>query len=396
MMVTGGIFEEELLDPTPNIHDLFVHYQQVYFHNSLGNVSVEWSGSRMTQCGGICQKIPGGAMIKLSKPLLTLRPTFELKNTLLHEMIHAYHMVHNIRDDDPSGHGTKFKAYATSINTSTVVDHQRPSIGYNITIYHSMFDEVDYYRQHHWKCERCGEIVKRAMNRPPQDADCRSKAGMACADPYCKYHMHIKYCGGTYLKIKEPENYKKKRRKKEKTADATGAGDEHVTKEQKRKNAEGSLSIDDYFQRLQGKGRRVGTGNNKIKVDNDINTGRGNIQYMDNEIKDSDDPMLPSLDAIVNRPQATLRRGNSGTNSSAPRNTVNSTRNTAETDDDVIILISDTDEESTIGTDTETGHDDHASIQCPVCGMQLFIDSGDTSGAMNAHLDECLNNDDVL
>lgn len=27
--------------------------------------------------------------------------------------------------------------------------------------------------QHHWRCERCGNMVKRAMNRPPQEADCR-------------------------------------------------------------------------------------------------------------------------------------------------------------------------------------------------------------------------------
>ena len=36
-----------------------------------------------------------------------------------------------------------------------------------------MFAEVDHYRQHHWRCERCGNVVKRAMNRPPQEADCR-------------------------------------------------------------------------------------------------------------------------------------------------------------------------------------------------------------------------------
>lgn len=85
--------------------------------------------------------------------------------------------------------------------------------GYNITVYHTMVDEVragewacwlcstrvhtlpqpssvavwmrrqlsalnpaaqvELYRKHWWSCDRCGAIVKRAMNRPPQPADCR-------------------------------------------------------------------------------------------------------------------------------------------------------------------------------------------------------------------------------
>lgn len=48
-----------------------------------------------------------------------------------------------------------------------------PCCSYNITTTHSMFAEVDFYRQHHWRCERCGNVIKRSMNRPPQEADCR-------------------------------------------------------------------------------------------------------------------------------------------------------------------------------------------------------------------------------
>lgn len=89
---------------------------------------------------------------------------------------------------------------------------QRPVGGYTITVYHTMHDEVNNYRQHWWECERCGNIVKRAMNRPPQEADCRGRMGRGfdCADTRCMYHMHVKHCGGTYKKIKEPEKQDKK------------------------------------------------------------------------------------------------------------------------------------------------------------------------------------------
>lgn len=91
---------------------------------------------------------------------------------------------------------------------------QRPPGGYNITVFHTMHDEVNLYRTHVWCCNRCGNTVKRAMNRPPQEADCRaySKAAAAaaaaagapgayCADPRCWYHSHVRECGGRYDKV---------------------------------------------------------------------------------------------------------------------------------------------------------------------------------------------------
>lgn len=63
--------ELELLDPHPDIHALFVHYNSLYFGDSLGACSVEWSSGRMTLCGGVCEWRPGGGCrIKLSEPLL--------------------------------------------------------------------------------------------------------------------------------------------------------------------------------------------------------------------------------------------------------------------------------------------------------------------------------------
>lgn len=93
-------------------------------------------------------------MIRLSKPILILRPVEDLKNTLLHEMIHAYIMLHGIRGAGKDGHGAPFKAKMAMINDSVVPDIHRPTEGYNITVYHTMINEVRHYQQHWWQCQR--------------------------------------------------------------------------------------------------------------------------------------------------------------------------------------------------------------------------------------------------
>lgn len=87
----------DAIDPFPDVHALFLHYNALYFDDSLGACSVEWSSSRMTlyaaslavqfqadafkwryqvwlfslRCAGICQyERGGGCRIKLSEPLL--------------------------------------------------------------------------------------------------------------------------------------------------------------------------------------------------------------------------------------------------------------------------------------------------------------------------------------
>lgn len=202
-----------------DIHDLFMYYNAIYFKSTLeSRVMVEWSSSRMTSCGGICQALPGGGIvIRLSKPLLSLRPSSDLKNVLLHEMIHAYMFVHHIRDDDAGGHGTMFKSMMKEINMSRKPDAFRPvPEGYAITVYHSMFAEVEYYKKHHWICCQCGDVVKRAMNRKPQQADCRwyssrpvGERHTDCRDVHCRWHMHEKYCAGLYVKTHGGDEKKK-------------------------------------------------------------------------------------------------------------------------------------------------------------------------------------------
>lgn len=74
----------ELIDPTPDIHALFMQFNTQFFESRLGGVTVEWS-KRMTSCAGLCyyQGRVGGCRIKLSEPLLALRPRSDLIDTLI-------------------------------------------------------------------------------------------------------------------------------------------------------------------------------------------------------------------------------------------------------------------------------------------------------------------------
>ncbi|CAG9858169.1 unnamed protein product [Phyllotreta striolata] len=128
----------EVTDPTPDIYSLFTAFNERFFWNQLGSVTVEWN-TRMTSSAGMCiyQGRGGMCTIYLSEPLLKLRPRKDLVETLLHEMIHAFLFVtQNNRDWD--GHGEEFQRHMYRINMEA---------GTNITIYHNFYDEVMYYRR---------------------------------------------------------------------------------------------------------------------------------------------------------------------------------------------------------------------------------------------------------
>lgn len=147
--------------------------------------------------------------------------------TLLHEMIHALLFVtQNNRDRD--GHGPEFckhmnrinkasgtkitvSPYFTQVNACRSVTHMLIVVSDfsppSFQVYHSFHDEVDVYRQHWWRCNGpCQNrkpyfgYVKRAMNRAP-----------SALDPW--WEDHRRTCGGTYVKVKEPEGYGKKGKK---------------------------------------------------------------------------------------------------------------------------------------------------------------------------------------
>ncbi|CAL1284660.1 unnamed protein product [Larinioides sclopetarius] len=110
---------------------------------------------------------------------------------------------------DHDAHGPEFLKHMYRINKEA---------GTRISVYHSFHDEVDSYRTHWWKCNGpCQNkrpfygIVKRAMNRAPGPRD-------------NWWAQHQSTCGGTFTKIKEPDNYKQKssKRKIQETKDQKG------------------------------------------------------------------------------------------------------------------------------------------------------------------------------
>ncbi|XP_026280341.2 DNA-dependent metalloprotease SPRTN-like [Frankliniella occidentalis] len=185
----------EFIDPTPDIHILFSQFNERFFWSKLYSVEVKWS-PRMTSCAGVCvyQGRSGFCSVRLSLPLLKLRPRKDLVETLLHEMIHAFLFVtKNNRDRD--GHGPEFHKHMNRINQEA---------GTHISVYHSFHDEVRLYQQHWWRCDGpCQRrppffgMVRRSMNRAPGPSD-------------NWWAQHEATCGGKFIKVKEPENTKKK------------------------------------------------------------------------------------------------------------------------------------------------------------------------------------------
>lgn len=124
---------------------MFSAFDLKFFQMKLKCVELEWS-KRMYQCAGICYQRRNGygmsCTIRLSEPLLKLRPRKDLVQTLLHEMIHAYLFILNIREGN-GGHGPNFKKIMEGINKIA---------GTNITVYHTFHDEVELYKTHWWRC----------------------------------------------------------------------------------------------------------------------------------------------------------------------------------------------------------------------------------------------------
>ena len=182
--------EASFVEFLPSVDVLFVHYNIKYFSGILAeHCKVEWS-NRMTLCAGICYfectKAQKGCIIRLSRPLLQLRPFKDTINTLLHEMIHAYLFLTTRRNHSREGHGEPFLDHMRIINAAE---------GTDITVYHGFKDEVRFHRKHSWRCNGpCRNRhpffgwVHRAKNRAPQPAD-------------WWWSEHLKTCGGTFFKI---------------------------------------------------------------------------------------------------------------------------------------------------------------------------------------------------
>ncbi|XP_052766928.1 DNA-dependent metalloprotease SPRTN-like isoform X2 [Mya arenaria] len=230
----------EMTDPNPDIRALFLQFNERFFWGQLSGIEVKWS-PRMTLCAGLCCYEGRGGLcsVRLSVPLLKLRPRKDLVETLLHEMIHAYLFVTD-NNKDHDGHGPEFHKHMYRINKET---------GTNISVYHNFHDEVDACRQHWWRCDGpCRErkpyfgYVKRSMNRAPSKND-------------TWWGQHQSTCGGTYTKVKEPEGYGKKKGKKDKDG-----GKKEKEKSEKEKSKDKNMDIRIFG----GTGKSLGGSNSSI------------------------------------------------------------------------------------------------------------------------------------
>ncbi|XP_028396257.1 sprT-like domain-containing protein Spartan [Dendronephthya gigantea] len=260
----------ETIDPTPDIRELFLQYNDTYFQGKLSCCEVKWA-PRMTLCAGVCCYEGRGGLcsIKLSMPLLKLRPRKDLVQTLLHEMIHAYLFVTN-NNKDHNAHGPEFHKHMYRINKQS---------GANITVYHNFHDEVNIYRQHWWRCDGLCQnrppyygMVRRAMNRAPSQHD-------------SWWSDHQRTCGGTYHKVREPEDYGKKKPKTKKEDGKKKINGDSQTK--------GMPKIYDLWKKTGGGESGISIGETSSSTKGDINqatsstTGINKLWRVENEDESS-------------------------------------------------------------------------------------------------------------
>lgn len=334
----------ETLDPTPDVHALFVLYNDMFFQGALAGCEVRWS-PRMTSCAGICSYEGRGGLcsIRLSKPLLTLRPRKDLVETLLHEMIHAYLFV-TVRNRDRDGHGPEFQLHMYRINARA---------GTNITIYHTFYAEVANYKQHWWRCEGpCRNRrpffgwVKRASNRAPGPNDLWWKE-------------HQQTCGGKFTKVKEPEGYQEGRKKALKRKSDDGEAENQVKggPELQKENSNSEVKV------FSGKGHVLGATDSSSQP----STSRGTLANKtvlkpDHTSQSSIDKYFSKkfhLDGQIPKIASPIKPSASGSLARYPQSE---------------------DFPSSSNADLKSAH----VVCCPICSSSVLESS------INSHLDQCL------
>ena len=65
-----------------DVFDYFNIYNEIYYENLLGCITLEWS-KKMTTCAGVFSVYKNVPTIRLSEPLLKFRSIKEIKETLM-------------------------------------------------------------------------------------------------------------------------------------------------------------------------------------------------------------------------------------------------------------------------------------------------------------------------
>lgn len=95
-----------------DLQDQFELYDILLFQSKLKtHTDVSWYSSHKRY--GVCEYIDDRCYIKLSKYLLRYSAYEDIRDTLIHEMVHAYMFIEDIEDDDD--HGTIFEWFLRDI-----------------------------------------------------------------------------------------------------------------------------------------------------------------------------------------------------------------------------------------------------------------------------------------
>jgi predicted SprT family Zn-dependent metalloprotease len=105
------------LPSTADLQLLFARLNAEYFGGILRAHRIEYNARLKTVTGRICYRPP---LIELSVPLLAPHPR-HLRETLLHEMVHAWLYAMGL----PSGHGREFKAKMRAVGLTSIY-HELP------------------------------------------------------------------------------------------------------------------------------------------------------------------------------------------------------------------------------------------------------------------------------
>ncbi|KAH7649810.1 hypothetical protein FG379_002524 [Cryptosporidium bovis] len=160
----------------------------------------------MTLCAGKCTYEPGGrCVVSLSEPLLKYRTVKELRETILHELIHAYLFI-TLNNRDRTSHGPEFCYHMNRINALA---------GLNITIYHNFHEEVNYYRRYVWRCNGvCRNkhphygFIRRSVNREPNKNDFWwAHHKNTCGGKFVKQESNNDFNGSASIENASIENY---------------------------------------------------------------------------------------------------------------------------------------------------------------------------------------------
>eukprot|EP01025_Chloroclados_australasicus_P051205 TRINITY_DN5956_c0_g1_i3.p1 TRINITY_DN5956_c0_g1~~TRINITY_DN5956_c0_g1_i3.p1 ORF type:complete len:242 (-),score=25.98 TRINITY_DN5956_c0_g1_i3:1064-1735(-) len=211
--------------------------------------------------------------------------------------------------------------------------------GYNITVYHTFNAEVEEFQKHWWQCQRCNKVVKRSMNRKPQIADCRwyRKGGVEvdCGDTTCYYHIHIRGCNGSFIKIKEPNNQNQSSDRSAAKRRRKGDGQQLIT------NFVGNSSKD-----LSGESQSSSSGQQSMR-EKCAEAAQKRLKY---SVQSESDQPVPSSSSTIDAPY--------------------------KKDDKQVDII-----------DSNDSSIDKILFQCPVCHKEFGVQD---TGFINRHVDDCL------